>query len=62
MCEVLLNLEAVTPKLTGKQIDAGVSPVEMLAYLTEERFCRSQYAYSSPSKRRTGWGGTIEGL
>lgn len=51
MCEVLLNLEAATPRLTGKQIDAEVSHVEMLSYLTEERYSNlSQYSLNSKNK------------
>lgn len=53
MCEVLLNLEAVTPRLTGKQIDAEVSHVEMLTYLTEERYSNlNQYTLNSKNKER----------
>ena len=53
MCEVLLHLEAATPKLTGKQIDAEVSHVEMLTYLTDERYSNlSQHALNAKNKAR----------
>ncbi|XP_032223288.2 cyclic nucleotide-binding domain-containing protein 2 isoform X2 [Nematostella vectensis] len=44
-CEVMMELESATPRLKGKQLNGTVPKVEMLAYLTEDRFAKSRYVF-----------------